>query len=67
MTECENLGKFKCDNFICVLEEKVCDEVDDCGDGSDESPEFCTGEWHNNGHFFFEEGKNDFLIGAKTF
>lgn len=29
-------GQFKCANNRCIHEHLVCDEVDDCGDASDE-------------------------------
>ncbi len=34
--------QFQCDNHLCVGHLDLCDEVDDCGDGSDERPEFCA-------------------------
>ena len=29
-------GEFQCDNLNCTLPFKLCDGVDDCGDGTDE-------------------------------
>lgn len=29
-------GQFQCDNLNCTLPFKICDSMDDCGDGSDE-------------------------------
>ena len=34
-TGCEE-GEFRCDNAVCVPQSYVCDQVDDCGDHSDE-------------------------------
>ncbi len=35
-TECSGEGYFRCDNDRCFPDYVVCDEHDDCGDGSDE-------------------------------
>ncbi|MFN8390814.1 MAG: low-density lipoprotein receptor class A repeat-containing protein [Bdellovibrionota bacterium] len=37
-------GKFRCDNGNRACNEDVCDGVDNCGDGSDESSTVCTSE-----------------------
>ena len=33
--EC-NVGEFTCDNGVCVHESGLCDQIDNCGDNSDE-------------------------------
>ena len=33
--EC-NVGEFTCDNGVCVHESSLCDQIDNCGDNSDE-------------------------------
>lgn len=34
-------SEFRCKNQKCVQGKWRCDQDDDCGDGSDEDPEFC--------------------------
>lgn len=34
-------GKYRCDNNNCVFNTNVCDNVDHCGDGSDETITAC--------------------------
>ena len=41
---CEKYGMFQCDNRKCVLKNRICNSMDDCGDNSDESKtlgDFC--------------------------
>lgn len=42
-TQC-SLSQFTCSNGKCVDLNRYCDNVNDCGDGSDE-PRFCTSEY----------------------
>ena len=34
-------GEFRCDKGACISVEKICDERQDCDDGSDERKENC--------------------------
>lgn len=34
-------GKYRCDNHNCVFNTNVCDGLDHCGDGSDETKTAC--------------------------
>ena len=49
MLECRNdtcacpEGQFQCRSDECIDSNKVCDDHEDCKDGSDESPEVCGG------------------------
>lgn len=45
--QCDAETEFKCDNQQCVSIRYVCDDVDDCEDGSDEG---CRGECHCAAH-----------------
>ena len=35
------MNQFRCDNGTCIPMSWACDRQDDCGDGSDESIEYC--------------------------
>lgn len=45
---CANLGcppgKFRCNNFLCIPQTEVCDNYDDCDDGSDEDAAVCQAQ-----------------------
>ncbi|KAG5260637.1 hypothetical protein AALO_G00294760 [Alosa alosa] len=43
-----DIGKFQCANGKCVLHDKTCDGINDCGDGSDE---MCCKECRNDKAF----------------
>lgn len=38
---CEMPSKFRCDNGYCIYAGLMCNQKDDCGDGSDEKEENC--------------------------
>lgn len=46
---CQNceLDQFECSNKQCILNEWLCDHVDDCGDMSDESPSICAHDYNS--------------------
>ena len=55
MTGCPD-GEFKCDNYACTSNKNLCDGVDNCGDGSDEAPALCNGEWYRGfPHFMISQ------------
>ena len=33
--------QFKCNNGKCVMKSLICDNIDDCGDNSDEEDDLC--------------------------
>ncbi len=35
-------GQFRCDSNMCLSKEKLCNDVADCKDESDEDPTLCT-------------------------
>ena len=37
-------GKFRCRNFLCIPQTEVCDNYNDCEDGSDEEPSVCSSQ-----------------------
>lgn len=50
--QCNIVIYFWCFNKVCIFKNKQCDNVDDCGDGSDEGSLICNGYIRYN----FEQG-----------
>ena len=47
---CASDFRFRCDNFKCIPRWRLCDKVDNCGDGSDENNfELCEAEASRTG------------------
>lgn len=38
---CESPFRFRCENNRCIYSHELCNQEDDCGDGSDEKEEHC--------------------------
>lgn len=47
---CESPFRFRCENNRCIYSHELCNQEDDCGDGSDEKEEHCmfTQNWTSN-------------------
>lgn len=38
---CDSPFRFRCENNRCIYSHELCNQEDDCGDGSDEKEEHC--------------------------
>ena len=59
VTQCNTVTHFWCSNKVCIPKNKQCDNVDDCGDGSDEGSLTCNGYTRFN----FEQGTGNLVQG----
>lgn len=59
VTQCNTATHFWCSNKVCIPKNKQCDNVDDCGDGSDEGSLTCNGYTRYN----FEQGTGNLIQG----
>ncbi|XP_061173555.1 MAM and LDL-receptor class A domain-containing protein 2-like [Saccostrea echinata] len=59
VTQCNTVTHFWCSNKVCIPKSKQCDNVDDCGDGSDEGSVTCNGYTRYN----FEVGTGNLIQG----
>ena len=59
VSTCNTQSRFWCNNRVCIPKAKLCDNVDDCGDGSDEATSTCQSYIRYN----FEAGMSDLKQG----